>query len=79
MLRLDEPGLTHRTASIATVLTAAAMEGTVQIELKLNTDNAPAIVRITDRIPEYRIHFLDDTTTLLCLIQGTVLMLSCRV
>uniref|UniRef100_A0A671YA93 Sodium channel protein n=1 Tax=Sparus aurata TaxID=8175 RepID=A0A671YA93_SPAAU len=26
MLRLDEPGLTHRTASIATVLTAAAME-----------------------------------------------------
>ena len=34
MLRLEEPGLTHRTASIATVLTAAAMEGTVQIELK---------------------------------------------
>lgn len=30
VLHLDEPGLTQRSASAVTVLTAAAMEGTVQ-------------------------------------------------
>lgn len=42
MLHLDEPGLTQRCASATTVLTAAAMEGTVPMEIDI--DNALAIV-----------------------------------
>lgn len=42
MLHLDDPGLTQRSASAMTVLTAAAMEGTVPMEMDI--DNALAIV-----------------------------------
>lgn len=42
MLHLDEPRLTQRSASATTVLTAAAMEGTVPMEI--DADNVLAIV-----------------------------------
>lgn len=37
MLHVEEPGLTQRSASAVTVLTAAAMEGTVPIKIETST------------------------------------------